>query len=103
MEQLIAYFNSENDAHSAMTSLQKLKVENERVEEIPQDSKLARVIPFSSGGFQASMAEYGETFNEALGAKGKEVTHLLQFDVDEAEYDEAIKVLEEHGAMKKEG
>lgn len=102
MEQLIAYFKSENDAYSAMTSLQKLKVENERVEDIPKESGWVRVLPFSSGGFQATMAEYGETFNEALSAKDAQITHVLQFDVDKEDYDAAMKVLEEHGAMKQE-
>ncbi|SIS78268.1 hypothetical protein [Salimicrobium salexigens] len=102
MKQVIAYFANENDAESALTSLKKYKVEKERVEEIPQDSKLERVIPFTSGGFQADVAEYGETFNEALGNKGKEVTHLFQFEVEEEDHEGVLKVLQEHGAMKKE-
>ncbi|WP_347861325.1 hypothetical protein U0355_11790 [Salimicrobium sp. PL1-032A] len=102
MDRIIAYFKSENDAESAMTSLKKLKVENEKVEEIPEDSRKNRVMPFSSGGLQANMAEYGESFNDAFGAKGAEMTYLLQFDVEEEDHDAAIKVLEEHGAMKKE-
>lgn len=102
MDQIIAYFKSENDAESARASLQKLKVENERVEEIPEDSRKERIIPFSSSGLQANVAEYGESFNDAFGAKGEDMTHLLQFDVAEDDHDDAVKVLEEHGAMKKE-
>ncbi|UOR13352.1 hypothetical protein [Halobacillus amylolyticus] len=77
-----AYFKTENDAESAKASLQKIEIENELVEPIPDDSSLlARLVPLS---------------NFKNPGSDRHLTHLLQFDVKEEGYKSALSIIEEH-------
>ncbi|MGI8314958.1 hypothetical protein [Halobacillus mangrovi] len=94
-----AFFKNENDAESAKAELQKLTIENEMVEAIPEDRDLSMVIPLqsSSGTAGATTNFVGalETDNDPLNDQ-KHLTHILHFQVQEEQYDRAVKIIEQH-------
>ncbi|UOQ92596.1 hypothetical protein MUO14_19440 [Halobacillus shinanisalinarum] len=76
------YFKTENDAESANASLQKLAIENEQIEPVPDDPPLlSRLIPLNN-------LNNPETDNH--------LTHLLHFDVKEEERESALEIIKEH-------
>ncbi len=77
-----AYFETENDAESAKASLQKLVIEEEYIEPVPDNTPLlSRLIPLN---------------NLDKSGPDKQLTHLLRFDVKDENYETALNVIKEH-------
>ncbi|SDK01774.1 hypothetical protein [Sediminibacillus albus] len=96
-----AYFKSENDAEAVHARLQTLKVSDVSVEEVPEGTDTKVLVPFfpantgtgSGGGFApiAPLVNNSQTKDEG----SETLTHLLHFQVEEEDYEEAIKVLKD--------
>ena len=99
------YFKSENDAASASASLQRLKTHNMFTDPMTDDYDTKMIVPF----FPTAIHDLGATTNMASADPGVvgmvetenkdknvKLTHLLQFDVEESDYEEALWILKEH-------
>ncbi|ELK48839.1 hypothetical protein D479_01040 [Halobacillus sp. BAB-2008] len=98
-----AYFQTENDAEGAKSSLQKLAVEGEMVEAVPEEADLTPIVPLagstSTGGGTFTFTEVispKHDHEEALTDK-KHLTHVLHFSVEEESLEEALKIMKDHG------
>ncbi|QKS72154.1 hypothetical protein FLK61_36465 [Paenalkalicoccus suaedae] len=104
---IVAYFNTENDAESALASLRKVGVMDERVDMIPEEGRGQRIImpatnlgsgggglPGHSGAF-AAITNIKETFT---GKDEKHPSYALEFSVEDSRVDDAIHVLKESDA-----
>lgn len=92
---ILVYFKSENDAESAHASLQRLRVSDLFVDEIPEAEQNRIVVPLfnlgttsTNAGIIGSMDEQGDQ-----DMTDDSLTHLLEGQVDEADYEEAMQVL----------
>ncbi|MFG6149681.1 hypothetical protein [Halobacillus sp. B23F22_1] len=105
-----AFFKTENDAESAKASLQKLSISNPFMEPIPEESRLTGVVPVLNQGTTAGVAGFKDfikpnknTTDEDTPPETDHLTHLLQFDVDKDDYNEALAILKKHdGHMDKD-
>lgn len=93
-----AYFKSENDAESVHAELNKLKVNNVLIEEMPKDYGGTMLIPFlsinsstGSGGVVPLSPIKPEQHNSS-----QDLTQLLQFDVEDEDYEDALTILKEN-------
>lgn len=99
------YFKSENDAASASASLQRLKIHNMFIDPMTEGYDTKMIIPF----FPTTIHDISATTNMASAdpgvvgmvevesnEKNVKLTHLLQFDVEESDYEEALWILKEH-------
>ncbi|WP_100009742.1 hypothetical protein [Lentibacillus sediminis] len=95
-----AYFKSENDAESANAALQRLRVKNITVEEIPESGRTITVLPIFHGGGGTVGGTVGaaptQDNSELSGKDNGSVTHLLEGEVEESDYDEATRILSEN-------
>ncbi len=96
-----AYFKTENDAESAKAELQSLRTENELVEAIPEDANLTTsIIPLGGAnqfGAGAGVAGALDPDDEsAPGSNDEHLTHLLQFQVHEEDFDQALHTIQKH-------
>ncbi|WP_101846383.1 hypothetical protein [Halobacillus sp. Marseille-P3879] len=98
-----AYFKTENDAESARAELQKLSVSNEMVEAIPEESRLTGIVPILNQSQSAGVANFSDvikpdkaTSREDTPPETNYLTHLLHFDVDRDEYNDALAILTTH-------
>lgn len=104
------YFTSENDVESAHTSLQSLKISDLYIEEMPEGTEadtdmfiplFATNIGTSGSASNLGMSGTAAPFvpgitEEDVGEEGSgSITHLLHFEVEEEDYDEAIAILKE--------
>lgn len=94
---ILVYFKSENDAESARAELQSLRVSNLYVEHLPEDDNKNMYVAIDLGRSPATV-EAGTvkpkgSFSGLFGKKEDPVTHLIQAEVIEEDYDEAIEVL----------
>ncbi|KHE67080.1 hypothetical protein [Halobacillus sp. BBL2006] len=103
-----AFFQTENDAESAKASLQKLTIEHEMVEAIPEDKDLTTIVPVggssSTGGGAFNFTEVVQPAFDDEGAlfDKRHLTHILHFEVQEEEYERALEIIKEHeGHMDK--
>lgn len=103
-----AYFETENDAESARAGLQRIRATNVIVDSIPEgdeNKKYVPVVPFRvdsnpgvvSSGTQgtdglARFAHAQEDWHDK-GETKEYMTHMLQADVYEEDYDKAIDLL----------
>ncbi|MFC3041205.1 hypothetical protein ACFOGI_13230 [Virgibacillus xinjiangensis] len=98
MEPIQAYFKSENDAEAAKADLQRLKTERVMVDSIPEDQKDASLIPINNPGAGAGTVgvvgsgEAGISTEE----REKEFTHIVEGEVEEREYEQALNILKRH-------
>ncbi|MFC2949012.1 hypothetical protein [Virgibacillus sediminis] len=98
MKPIQAYFKSENDAEAARTALQRLKTEHVMVDSIPNDQKQARLIPLNNPGAGAGTVGFmGRAEAEMLqGDDQTSITHVLEGEVGEQEYEQATEILKQH-------
>ncbi|MGP4060872.1 hypothetical protein [Halobacillus sp. H74] len=103
-----AYFKTENNAESAKTDLQKLSVNQEMVEAIPEDTDLTPIVPLAgstnSGGGTFNFTEVISPKHDQDGALSdkRHLTHVLHFTIKEEEYERALKIVKDHeGHMKR--
>lgn len=93
------YFKNENDAESARTKLQSLKVSNLYVDQMSENMRTEMYIPFfptnvGSSQTTANVGLFGENVPLSDEAENNhnetddEITHLLQFEVEEEDYQE---------------
>lgn len=100
MKNMLAYFKSENDAVAAKASLEKLRVADVFVDEFPETENKTVFVPlFTTGATTASTGIIAEGIY--TDRKEDNVTHLLEGKVHEADYEEAIKILQDSNALKK--
>lgn len=100
------YFKNENDAESARSSLQTAKVNNLFIDEMPESNETMMYIPFfptntSASGTPGSVGPVGAGAPLVLDDNKEDdhqgrLTHLLQFDVNEEDYDHALSILKQH-------
>ncbi|UTR10513.1 hypothetical protein MM300_22030 [Evansella sp. LMS18] len=99
-EHMHAYFRSENDAESALAKLQKLKVENIFVDSIPDDTDRGIFIPAAAtnvGGGSGTSGVPG--YLEGITHDDENTfTHMLEFEVDEEDAEEAFELLKKEDA-----
>lgn len=97
------YFKSENDAEAARSELDSFRVRDVSVEEVPEptgrDKTFIPLVPGFTGptGLEASPLKNKEKLQ---GERRETVTHLLRFSIDEDEYDNAMKVLENTNSFR---
>ena len=101
-----AYFKSENDAESAKAALQRLRVTDLIVDDIPEGDHKINFIPFTQPGMNWGLAGTIDTEGaEELEVKEEtgRVTHLLEGMVQAQEYEQALRILsEKEGYIKDE-
>ncbi|RWZ58229.1 hypothetical protein EQV77_10665 [Halobacillus fulvus] len=97
-----AFFPTENDAEGAKSELQKLKIEKELIEPIPEDTDLTPIVPIVSS---TNAGSGSLNFNDVLEPiknqddsmrDKKQLTHVLHFYLQEEHYDQAIEVIKNH-------
>ncbi|QTN00506.1 hypothetical protein ERJ70_15075 [Sediminibacillus dalangtanensis] len=103
-KQVDAYFKNENDAEAVHARLQTLKVNNVSVEEIPEGTDTKVLVPFfpantgtgTNGGF-APIAPLvnNKQRNQSGDGNPETLSHMLHFEVDEADYQKAMDILKE--------
>lgn len=99
---LEVFFKTENDAESAKAELQKLKISNELVEPIPEDTDLKPIVPMAgssnTGGGTFSFTDVLEPKYDKEGALSdkRHLTYVLHCKVQEEEYEQAIKIIKNH-------
>ncbi|CDO04518.1 hypothetical protein BN988_03078 [Oceanobacillus picturae] len=105
----VAYFKSENDAETAKAKLEKLRVSNVLVDELPETKKHNAYFPIVGMGTPGTMstgtgvmglgvADVSDNNREEHG----QITHLLEGKVEEEDYDQAISILAESKGYKNE-
>ncbi|GGF23364.1 hypothetical protein GCM10010954_22720 [Halobacillus andaensis] len=105
-----AFFKTENDAESAKAELQKLSISNQFVEPIPEESRLTGIVPVLNQGTTAGVAGFRDfikpnksTSEDDTPPDTGHLTHLLHFDVDKDDYNDALAILKTHdGHMDKD-
>lgn len=103
---LIAYFKSESNAERAKAGLQRLRIENAYIDEMPEHDDTREFMPIMGsdqqslggglGGFeveQASALQNAEDENILDMDDGRPITHLLHVKISEDDYVEALKVV----------
>jgi len=100
MKSIHAYFKSENDAEAAKASLEKLRVSDLLVDGFPDQENKAVFVPlFTMGSTAASTGFIAEGIYKDR--EEGDVTHLLQGKVSEADYGEAMRILQDGNGLKK--
>ncbi|WP_010648512.1 hypothetical protein [Oceanobacillus massiliensis] len=102
LKNILAYFTSENDAESARSALQTLKVKKLSIDQIPNDQgqENTRYIPISplgpTWGINGTLEK--ETFgDEKVSEKDdRPLTHVIEGQIDEEDFDNAMKILLEN-------
>ncbi|PAV31479.1 hypothetical protein CIL05_02155 [Virgibacillus profundi] len=93
---ILAYFKSENDAESAKANLQRLQVSNLFVDEIPETDHNVTYVPLMPIGSTNTGTSAGGVVGLGDDLANKDdnpATHLLEGQVDEKDYEEAIQIL----------
>lgn len=101
---VVLYFKSENDAESARAKLQSLKVSNLFIDQMSENTETEMYIPFFPTNIDSAqtspragaIGENGPLSDEIeskQSVSNEEVTHLLQFDVKEEDYEEVLIAL----------
>ena len=105
---LLAYFKSENDAESARASLQRLRVTDLYVEEVPEEEGTKMFIPLftmgstsSSTGAVGELDEGGIAANEMMRDNDSPITHILECQVEDADYEEAKNILSDRNGYSR--
>lgn len=104
------YFKSEDKIEAAHASLKTLKTtSNLYIEEMPEDDGVKMFVPFfptniaSSSSTTGTLGSYGSfpPFMTQMGSDDDpdRMTHLLRFDVEEEDYNQAIEVLKKNNAF----
>lgn len=97
---ILAYFDSENNAESARSALQVLRVNNIIVDQLPDtDEKISYVPLIPIGQSWGAIGTIGLRNHDAEGSEGQ-VTHLLEAQVEEEDLDEAMQRLIENNGFK---
>ena len=101
------YFENENNAESAKASLQSIKTTSIMIEEMPRETGTRMYVPFFSSnivgpGTINNTGAIGTQDSFSSDKKNGEVTHLLHFEVDEENYNQALSILKEHDCFELE-
>jgi hypothetical protein len=100
MKNIQAYFKSENDAEAAKAKLEKLRVSDLLVDGFPEPENKAVFVPlFTMGSTAASTGLIAEGIY--MDREEADVTHLLEGKVSEADYEEAMQILQDGNGLKK--
>jgi len=105
------YFKSENDVEAVHASLRKLRsISNLYIEEMPEDADIKMFVPFfatnigSSSATSGSLGTYG-SFTPFITKEDsdddptyEQMTHLLHFDVGNADYSQVIEILNKNNS-----
>lgn len=107
-KRLEVYFKNENDAESASLKLKTLRVSNNFIDEMPSGNEERYYVPFatvnsSSSGtpgmvnpaYVAETSSKRNQLEETENPYNEKVTHMLQVDVVDEDYDEAVNILNE--------
>lgn len=101
---IVAYFRTENDAESARSALQSLRVSNLMVDSIPDSGKRVRYIPVAPFGAHwgaAGFVKRGTLLDDEPSAgSDAPMTHLLELEIEETDFEEAMKLLQENNGFK---
>lgn len=92
------YFKNENDAESAKMKLQPLKVTNIFVDKMPVKDEKVFFFPFvqaNLGGTEETKSNKDGIANEK-DLSNNSPTHMLQFDVEEEDYEASMNVLKQY-------
>jgi len=106
-KRLEVYFKNENDAESASLKLETLRVSNNFIDEMPNGGEQRNYVPFATANLSSSgtpgmvnpayvvqvKAESDQRKKE--NPYDEEIMYMLQFDIVEEDYDEAIHILNE--------
>ncbi|MFA1822135.1 hypothetical protein ACDX78_18440 [Virgibacillus oceani] len=100
MKNIQAYFKSENDAEGAKAKLEKLRIAELLVDEFPEtDNKTVFVPLFTMGSTTASTGIIAEGMH--MDREEGNITHFLEGKVNEADYEEAMQILQDGNGLKK--
>lgn len=108
MKLVEVYFKNENDAESARAKIEKYNVRHVSIEKVPEGNDSQSFTPFlspswGSGGAGFPLRKQDPEENEANQADPKYMSHLLRFEVEENEYEDAIAVLKDYEAYNLKG
>ena len=112
---LIAYFKSESNAERARAGLQRIRVENLYVDEMPEQDGSKEFMPIMGsdqqhladglGGFNAEQASALQSIEgeDVLNIDdGQPVTHMIHGKVEDDDYVEALTIIHKaHGFLEK--
>jgi len=112
---LIAYFKSESNAESARAGLQRIRVENLYIDEMPEQDGSKEFMPIAGsetqlagelGGFNAEQAGVLQSVEGEGNLNiddGRPVTHMIHGKVEDDDYVEALIIIHKaHGLLEKE-
>lgn len=100
---ILAYFDSENDAESAKATLQTLKVRHVIVDKLPDTDEKVSYIPFTpTGQSQGAIGTIGLKNHNSEENEGQ-VTHLLEAQVEEEDFEKAMQYLMDNNGYEIEG
>lgn len=109
----LAYFKSENDAETTSAHLQKMNVSNVLVDRIPEGAKGILLLPAANLGTGATgmgaagapglVGKVGRIGSlkdlwKSESEKSDTFSHILEFEVEEEDHEEALKVLRDSDA-----
>ncbi|MGJ9458295.1 hypothetical protein [Oceanobacillus sp. CF4.6] len=101
---MIAYFRTENDAESARSTLQTLKVSNLIIDSIPEANEGTAYIPIAplgpTWGGKGVVGFSNLTEDEASHGSDYPVTHMLEVQIEEEDIEEAMKILMENNGFE---
>lgn len=109
MKEVKLYFKNENDAHSAQSTLNKYRISNVSMEEMNEGNRTGLFIPIfspywgtGSGTGGGGLPFFGGGSNDdsdqgqAQEADSKYMSHMLRFEIEEEDYEQAISELKEY-------
>lgn len=114
---LIAYFKTESNAERARAGLQRIKVQNLYVDEMPEEDEMKEYIPIMptdqqqlagglSGYSERQAAVMSETEDDGFfdgEDDGRPITHMLHAKINEDDYNEALNIIHKSkGYLEKE-
>ena len=94
---ILVYFKSENDAETARSGLQRLRVSDLYVDHLPEGDTKQTFVPISAahspGTEESGMVKEKGVLAGLFNKKEDPATHLIQAQVQEVDYEAAIDVL----------
>ncbi|MDL4840997.1 hypothetical protein [Aquibacillus rhizosphaerae] len=93
-----AYFKSENDAESVHAKLNTLNIKNVFVDKVPDGTDFRMVFPLINNGNGAgrTIGAGGIGINLADSSSDNNRTHVLEFEVEDKDVQDAYKILSEN-------
>ncbi|MFC4023449.1 hypothetical protein ACFOUV_06370 [Oceanobacillus longus] len=101
---ILAYFKTENDAESARSALQTLKVSNLIIDSLPEANEGTAYIPIAplgpTWGGKGIVGFSNLIEDEASHGGDNHITYMLEGQIEDEEVEEAMKILMENNGFE---